>query len=391
MSLETDDLSLAKRKLAIHDAAMIAGLSLATVLLFMATLFLFRSFESHRNELAIRWSSRGRVALADGRPEQAIGALRTALTYAPSDREYELLLAEALDKAGHTDESYNYFLGLWTAQPGDGAINLWLARLEAKKGDSAAAAKYYRASIYGTWNGDGAARRRDVRLELARYLLGRKDDDAARTELLVAGGNNPGDPALEMTLGEMLEQANDPVDALAYYQKVIAAQPKNAIALAAAGRLKFTAAQFKEARRLLERADRAFDDANAKEPDDLAELLKNTDRALAITPSKTLPGRERAARTVSARETARKRFADCSLQVAQSGGSPASLQVLSTAWAAKAASAGERTLLRNPDAEDATIKLIFDTELQTMQACGPPRGDDALLLLLAQSPNALDE
>lgn len=391
MNIETDDVSIARRKLVIHDAAMIAGLSLATVLLFMATLFLFRSFESHRSELAIRWSSRGRVALAAGHPEQAIGALRTALTYAPANREYELLLAEALDKAGHTDESYNYFLGLWTAQPGDGAINLWLARLEAKRGDSAAAAKYYRASIYGTWNGDGAARRRDVRLELARYLLDHKDDDAARTELLIAGGNNPGDPALEMTLGALLEQANDPADAFAYYRKVIAAQPKNAPALAAAGRLAFAAARFKEARRLLGRADREFDDANTKEPEDLTELLKNVDRALAIAPFKTLPVRERAARTVAARETARKRFADCSLQVAQSGGSPSSLQVLSTAWAAKAANADERMLLRNPDAEDATIKLIFDTELQTMQACGPPSGDDALLLLLAQSPNALDQ
>lgn len=391
MSLETDDVSIAKRKLVIHDAAMIAGLSLATVLLFIATLFLFRSFVSHRNELAIRWSGRGRVALAEGHPEQAIGALRTALTYAPDDREYELLLAEALYAAGHMEESYNYFLGLWTVQPGDGSINLWLARLEAKRGNAAAATKYYRASVYGTWNGDGAARRKDVRLELARYLLDRKDNDAARTELLVAGGNNTGDHALEMTLGGMLAEANDPVDALAYYKKVIAAQPRNAAALAAAGKLEFVQARFKEAHRLLDRADRAFDDEDAKKPDDLTALMKNSERALTIVPFKTLPARERAMRTAAARETARKRFESCSLQVAQSGGSPSSLQILSTAWASRTAGASARVLLRNPDAEDAAMKLIFDTELETRQACGAPEGDDALLLLLAQSPGSLDE
>lgn len=391
MSTETDDLFVARRKLAIHDAAMIGGLSLATVLLFMATLFLFRSFVSHRNELAIRWSGRGRVALVEGRPVEAIGALRTALTYAPDNREYELLLAEALDKAGHTEESFNYFLGLWATEPGDGSINLWLARLEAKRGNSAAATKYYHASVYGTWNGDGAARRRDVRLELARYLLGRKENDAARTELLVAGGNNPGDHALEMTLGGMLAQANDPADALVYYRKVIAAQPTNAATLVAAAKLEFAGARFKEAHGLLERADRAFNDTNTAKPDDLGELLKNSERALTIVPFKTLPARDRAVRTVAARETARKRFESCSLQVAQSGGSPSSLQVLSTAWAAKTAGVTARMLLRNPDAEDATVKLIFDTELQTKQACGVPGGDDALLLILAQSPNALDE
>ena len=204
MNIETEDpsdLAILRRKLIVHDALIIASLSLVTVLLFGVTLILFRSFESHRNELATRWSGRGRAALMAGRPIQAIGALRTALTYAPGQRSYELLLAQALGNAGHTEESYNYFQGLWAAQPGDGFINLSLARLEAKRGDQKAAINYYRAAIYGTWEGDGAARRRDVRMELAQYLLDRKDNNGARTELLIAGGNNPGDHALHMKIG----------------------------------------------------------------------------------------------------------------------------------------------------------------------------------------------
>jgi hypothetical protein len=62
---------------------------------------------------------------------------------------HELLLAQALGDAGHTEESYNYFLGLWETQPGSGFINLRLARLAAKKNDMQAAINYYRAAIYG--------------------------------------------------------------------------------------------------------------------------------------------------------------------------------------------------------------------------------------------------
>ena len=391
-NVETSSLVTEKRKLIVHDALAISVLSLVTVLLFVVTLFLFRSFESHRDELAKRWSGRGVLALSKDHPIQAIGALRTALTYSPGNRAYQLLLAEALAKAGHTEESYNYFLGLWTTQPGDGQINLWLARLDAKRGDRAAAIKYYRASIYGTWEGDGVARRRDVRLELAQYLLDQKQYDDARTEVLIAAGNNPSNPALETKLAAMLQQAGDTPDALAYYQKAIAADPKNAKALMSAGRLLYANGRFLDARHLFDRADAEYDaHKGAMEPGDLPTLLASSQRGVELVPSKRLKERDRIARILVARRIAHKRFESCSLQVAQSGQSPASLQVLSSAWTGDLPKASSNTLLHDPDTADATLKLIYDTELQTSQVCGAPTGDDALLLLLAQSPNSLEE
>ncbi|GGA62170.1 hypothetical protein GCM10011507_12120 [Edaphobacter acidisoli] len=392
MNVETASLVTEKRRLIVHDTLAIAVLSAVTVVLFVVTLFLFRSFESHRDELAKRWSGRGARALSDGHPIQAIGALRTALTYSPGNRNYQLLLAQALDKAGHTEESYNYFLGLWTTQPGDGQINLWLARLEAKRGNRADAIKYYRASIYGTWEGNGVERRRDVRLELAQYLLDQKQDNAARSELLIAAGNNPSDPSFEMKLAGMLAQAGDPGNALTSFEKVIAAQPRNADALMAAGRLMYANGMFLDARRLLDRADAEYDaHKGTKKPDDLPGLLQNSQRGVELVPSKRLKERDRIARILVARKIAQKRFAACSLQVAQSGQSPSSLQVLSSAWTGDLPSATGKALLNDPDAADATLKLIFDTEVQTNQVCGAPTGDDALLLLLAQSPNAQEE
>ena len=97
MTLETiENESSAKRKLILRDALTFLTLILVTVLLFAVTLFLFRSFTAHREELAKRWSARGREAIASGRPDQAIVALRTALSYAPGEPSYELLLAQAL-------------------------------------------------------------------------------------------------------------------------------------------------------------------------------------------------------------------------------------------------------------------------------------------------------
>jgi hypothetical protein len=68
----------------LRDAVTFLGLTLVTAVLFAVTLFLFRSFAAHRAELAQRWSERGRIAISQGKPDQAIVALRfisTTVTY----------------------------------------------------------------------------------------------------------------------------------------------------------------------------------------------------------------------------------------------------------------------------------------------------------------------
>ena len=165
---------MANKQLFVFDSLAFFSLVLITVLLFVITLFLFRSFSDHRSVLARRWSDRGRADLQANRPDAAIVDLHTALTYAPGTRAYEELLAQALGAAGHTEESYQYFMSLWDAEPGSGPINLQLARLARKRNDRQAAVRFYHAAIYGTWEGDGVARRADTRLELARCLIAPK-------------------------------------------------------------------------------------------------------------------------------------------------------------------------------------------------------------------------
>jgi tetratricopeptide (TPR) repeat protein len=393
MALETDNESSAKRRLVLRDSLTFLSLTLITAVLFAITLFLFRSFASHREELAQRWSARGQAAISSGHPDQAIVALRTALSYAPGERSYELLLAQALGDAGHAEESYNYFLGLWETQPGDGFINLRLARLAAAKKDMQAAINYYRASIYGTWEGDGAVRRREVRLELSRYLIANHDLSSARTELLIAGGNAPDDIGLALTIAPLLEQADAPRDALTYYQKDIAHEPNNQTALQAAGRLEYGFGHFEEAHRLLEQAARALASASSggpAMPPEVTAMMDTSAQIFTLDLSKKLPLHERVARILKARDLAKKRFGSCNAQVSAASGLPSPLQTLGARWASKEATVDRATLLNDSTEQDAVIKLIYDTEVQTSQICGPPTGDDALLLLLAKSPKAME-
>jgi tetratricopeptide (TPR) repeat protein len=393
MTLQTEDDSSLKRRLILRDSLTFLSLALITAVLFLITFFLFRSFASHRLELGQRWSARGHAAINSGHPDEAIVAIRTALSYVPGQRSYELLLAQALGDAGHTEESYNYFLGLWEAEPGNGFINLSLARLAAKKNDTQAAINYYRASIYGTWEGDGVIRRREVRLELAQYLIAHRELSTARTELLVAGGNAPEDDIpLTLTIAQLLEQADAPHDALNYYHKLLAQDPSDQTALESAARLEYDSGHFDESHRLIEQVMHEREAATNQQTVTSSdkEMLDSSARILALAPLKRLPNNERVTRILQARTLAKKRFDACSAQVSTSNGLPTPLQDLTTKWASKDATSSRAALLNDPTQQDATMQLVFDTETQTNKICGSPTGDDALLLQLAKFPKAME-
>jgi tetratricopeptide (TPR) repeat protein len=390
MTVEIEDDSSIKRRLILRDSVAFFSLVSITVILFLITLFLFRSFTAHRADLAVRWSARGQAALSSGHPDQAIVALRTALSYAPGQRNYELLLAQALGDAGHTEESYNYFLGLWETQPGNGFINLSLARLAARKNDIQGAVNYYNAAVDGTWDGDAILRRRAVRLELAQYLMAHNNPAAARAQLLIASGNAPEDVSLTLIVARLLEQAGFTRDALTHYQKALILDPKNQTALLAAGRLAFSSGDFETANHLLNQADQDQADSNHALAPDIQAMLETSNRILSLVPSKKLQPHERVNRILIARALAKKRFDTCSAQISAASGLPAPLQTLGAQWQSKEFTISREDLQKSPEEQDATLKLIFDTELQTSQICGPPTGDDALLLKIANSPKVME-
>jgi tetratricopeptide (TPR) repeat protein len=367
-----------RRETIVRDSLAFLTLTLIAAALSAVTWLLFQSFTAHRADLARSWSDRGKTALAQGRPAEAIAALRSALSYAPDDHDDELMLAQALAAAGHTEEARIYYLGLWDAQPGDGFINLQLARLARTSKQPREAIDSYRAAIFGNWGGQGVERRRDVRLELAGYLIEQHDLEAARAELLIAGSNNPGDAAFAVTLGDKLALAEDSTDALICYRKAIALQPHNAPALERAGRIEFQLGDYEEARKLLEEAIR--DRPNATGDTELKHLIDDSGRLIALNLSRDLPARVRVEHLLDASAIAQKRLQSCSEPA-----TPGALQAITAQWAPWMTRAGRNSILHDPDAQDDVAQLIGATETATAQVCGQPTGDDALLLKLARA------
>jgi len=375
--------------------------------------------------------------MREGKPQAAIDALSSALAYAPSDRGTAIKLAQALASAGRLQEATVYFNALLENQQGSGLINLQLARLAARQGNESLAIEDYQKAIYGSWEGDGYVRRREVRFELINYLIAHNRLDQARSELLVASGNAPEDDiSVQLEIARLMEQADDPSDALHLYRVILRRHPSLQEALEGAGRTAFQMGRYLEAKKYL---GRALEGPGAdQEP--LTAVQQNRDRLsdatrlLLLYPSSRLSIHERGSRILNDRKLALARLAECSrdraslpaknsAQVTPPGPksplipnqlanlasrftnrppkpaeSPVAsappvdpLEALVERWKELPVRLTLADLEKDPELAQAQIQLIYDTELITQQVCGAPAGDDALLLRIAQAPNQVEE
>ncbi|HEX3985457.1 MAG TPA: tetratricopeptide repeat protein [Acidobacteriaceae bacterium] len=385
----TPEERLARRRLILRDAASLLTLFLITVVIFLLTLLLYRSFRNHEQELGLRWKARGEAALRAGNPTQAIDALRSALAYVP-DRNTEIELATALAQAGKTVEATAYFNTLLESAPGDGTINLELARLAARKGDERLAIQRYQAALDGTWEGNGYDRRREVRLELVGYLLSRKEYAPARTQLLIAASNAPDDPLIKDEIAALFEKAQDLSDALSLYRSVAAHRDAPLAAFEGAGRTAFDLGLYRVANLYLSRA-LSQPAAAALPPSQKAGDQYMADTAshiLLLYPSLDLPSRSRAERILYIRRVARDRLSACS--TSNAAVSP-KLAAIVSRWDQIPSELNVFQMEQQPDLENTILQLAYDTETLTAQVCGAPTGDDALLLRIARNPGAVDQ
>lgn len=398
-----------RRSIYLRDGFVLLVLSLITVGLFGVTLFLFKSFEAHRADLGRRWSERGRLALAQRHPDQAAAALRTALSYAPDKFEDQLMLAQALAGAGQIEAASNYFLSLWEVHPGDGFLNLQLARLARKRGDAVEAVNYYRASIFGNWEQSGVERRREVRLELADYLVERGQASAAQAELLIAAGNAPEkDVSLQLEIADHLRALGDLPDALRLFRQASAREPHNLTALASEGRIQLALEQYPAAERSLSQAAEVARHAHGEQAGEALEALSEEARRLPeLSLSRDLLAQQRGQHLLLDAAIAQRRLKSCTAQllplavVPSAGQTPAlepplpatattaSLNGLHSRWNAQTRFLNRRSLEQNAEIADTVTQLIEDTELSLAPLCGAPVGDDALLLQIARRVQAV--
>lgn len=386
----TPEERLQKQKLILRDSLALLSLFAIAIVLFFITYLLFHSFSVHRQQLAQRWLNRGEAALHSGQPQVAIDALRSALAYAPDDENLQIELAEALGAAGRMQEAVAYFNTLLETRPGNGQINLQLARLAARQGDEALAIQHYQAALDGTWQGDGYVRRREVRLEVSRYLIDRKRYNDAKTQLLITAGNAPEDPNIEIVVAGLLEQAHDPANALHFYRKALEHRPVQLAALLGASRAAYALGRYQQAKELLERTlnHPGFD----KQPSDVQaqyrDMLSDADHILLLYPDPGLSFHARAERILNARRIAQDRLAAC---LNTKTAVPQQLQTLDGQWKQLPAALHLLQLEQDPELEQTIMQLVYQTEQITSQQCSAPTGNDALLLKIAQAPEAVEQ
>jgi tetratricopeptide (TPR) repeat protein len=393
---------LVKRHLVFKDTLALLSVFAVTCVLAVLTWLIFGSYSQHQSDAAARWKRRGEQALQNHNAKAAVYDLRTALGYRQQDDPAtEVELADALAEAGRLQEATSYFNTLWEKEPGNGNINLQLARLAARQGQRSVALERYQAAIYGVWEGDGAVRRRQVRLELVRYLIQQNRFGDARDELLIAAGNDTSTPTL-MEVAGLLAEAHAPADALRFYREVAGRRPAEVQALEGAGQMAFLLARYKVARTYLDRALKSSSAAHPLMNRELAEKnLQISNTVVAVYPSEELPQRERLLRVERAYEVAHRRYTACANGNAGESNEPLSgnaqiqngdqMTALANRWQRSGPRLTVAALVDSAQLEKATMQLVYDTEQVTEKVCGEPTGTDAALLRIAASPDSVDQ
>jgi Flp pilus assembly protein TadD len=301
------DWSGAAMRQARRELAGAALLACAAFVVFLGTRALARHEHQLNRDDAAAWYATATAELDHGRIDAAIAALRRASSLDRDEREYSIALGRALAEAGRFDHALRVLESLRTATPGDPRINLALARVAAGRSSIDEAVHYYHSAIYGTWQGEAAQARTDLRLELTRLLLASGRRDAARSELAALDATAPDNLANHLAIGALLLEAGDEVHAYDAYRRALSLSADDPAALAGAGRAAFAVGRYAEAHQLLRRA-------NSSDPE-VTRLREAAGLVISINPlAPRLGPVERKRRVTRAVSAARDRVQTCLLE-----------------------------------------------------------------------------
>jgi tetratricopeptide (TPR) repeat protein len=324
------------------------------------------------------WYDAGGRYLAGGQTKSAVQALRRATAIDRDNRTYRLALAAALAADRQDDAARQVLLRVREASPEDPEVNVRLARLAAHGADVAAAERYYQNALYGSWSGDQPDARRQLRIELIRYLLAQQQRRRALSELLVLSGNLPDDVRLQTEAGQLFLEAGDPRRGLDRFRQALRIDPKNGAALAGAGEAAFEVGDYASARRYL----RAVDPPSTQ----VSELRAVSDLVLSRDPLQ--PGlslSQRQERVMTGFRRALEVLEECAAKLP--AGSEAFESLRTEARALEPALAFQR-VRRAPESIDAGLSLICRIEQRAADSCGQGSAFDRALLLIGRRHEA---
>jgi tetratricopeptide (TPR) repeat protein len=365
-----------------------AGYSRQTVLLlcavvlvavFTLTGFLSREFHKKKLSIAENWYERGNAALAGGHAREARDCYRNALIFEPQNTIYQLHLAQALAAFGNPEQSRAYLLNLLEQFPGDGEINLELARLAAQDGAVDAAAHYYHGAIYGAWDAKPVESRRAARLELSTFLVNRGEYTPAEAELIALAAGIPADePGLHATAGGLFLRAGDINRALYEFETALKTAPTNLEALTGAGMTAYRLHDYGRAAMYLERAavERSADS-------EIKTKLETSRMVLAADPfAPYLSDEERGRRAAAALSQVVSRAEKCQSGEPAAGKSTAPGTLLERTKTAQTKIWSERGLRAHPEQIAPAMRMVFDLESELDRTCGNAQGMDLALEMI---------
>lgn len=365
----------------VDDAPLIQREIVAVVLLcaiaagaFFATRAAAAANARLRFEDAAAWYARGQQALEAARLDEAVTALQRATGIDRDNLAYRLALARALAANHQEYAARQLLLGVRGRLPEEPDVNLQLARLEARRGDTTAAQKYYRNALYGAWKAEDAAARRRARAEFIRYLLDHGERQRAVSELIVLTGNLPEDSGAQTAAARLFLEAGDARQALDLFERVLARDPDNRVAAGGAGEAAFALQNYIRAVRYLRSAA----------PDDhLSDLRAVAELVISEDPLRPrLTSTVRWQRVAAGIAEAKDRLNTCAATAA--GGRDQLLSSSRANLAALEPSLTLRALRESPEIIDDTVGLIAQIARRVGTLCGPPTRRDRAWVLIGR-------
>jgi tetratricopeptide (TPR) repeat protein len=364
-----------------NEIVLLAALSVGAVGVFIFTRHMAALERQLSRKIAAVWFGRGVGYMQAGETDKAVASFRNATANVENDPKYMLALANALALENHTQEALRLLLRLRDSDPENPDVNLSLARLAGQQGEVQEAVRYYQSALYGRWPNDRLDQRRQVRLELVRFLLAHRQQYLATSELYVLENRTADSVAAHIELAKLFAEANDLPHAFEEYAAAIRLDGSNVEALTAAGHLAFQLGNYPQAEQYLRAALDADPDSQ-----ETRKLLTLTRAVLSSDPLLPhLTQWERQKRLEAGLEVSLGRVEDCLSNTSDSKAIE-ELQSLKT----EAIRATKNWKAKSPadtDTVKSGVDLIFRMQQTASGACGNPSDRDQAWLLIGRQHN----
>ena len=339
-------------------------LVLALIASFFATRAVAENTRNMRRRDAVRWYREGEAALSHGEAAEAVDRLRHAATRDPNRATYSLALANALTHAGQDQGAEQVLLDLRDRAPEDPDVNLQLARLDVRRGDTSTARRYYQTALNSLWRPEQDAARRAIRIELIHLLLESGDKSRALSEILILAARADGTP-LQLQAARFFLDAGDPVHARELYKRVLSQDPAHVAARSGAGEAAFAIGDYADAAGMLRGLE-----TNSPRLDEMRQIATAVIDDDPLSPHLS-PSARRSRLRVAIRRAQEK---------ANACGAAADFSPQLQNWATRLQGQGLRPV-DTSEIEEA-LDLVSRVEIGA-QTCAPPGSQDRALTIIA--------